>query len=80
MGKDQRQSRKRNALAHPKLHPEPTSIAEANTQQDFVNILDKDVIEPLTALKASLKSLMVVVPILILEPSEGNDKSDKNAG
>jgi hypothetical protein len=28
-----------------------TGIAEAETQQDFMDVLDKDVIEPLTALK-----------------------------
>ncbi len=32
---------------------EPTAVAEANTQQAFVDILDNDVIKPLTTLKAS---------------------------
>ena len=31
--------------------PDFTGIAEANTQQAFMDILDKDVIEPLTTLK-----------------------------
>ena len=45
-----------------------------------MNVLDKDVIKPLTALKASSKSLiLVVVPIPILEPLEGNDKSGNKA-
>ena len=33
--------------------PEPTGVAEARTQQTFVDILDRDVIEPLRKLKVS---------------------------
>jgi hypothetical protein len=33
---------------------EPTAVAEANTKQAFVDILDNDVIEPLTTLKVRL--------------------------
>ena len=32
---------------------EPTGVAEANTQQAFVDILDNDVIKPLKTLKVS---------------------------
>ena len=32
---------------------EPTGVAEANTQQAFVDILDEDVIKPLVAFKVS---------------------------
>jgi len=68
-------------MRFPKLNPEPTGFAEANTQQDFVNILDGDVIKPLMALEVTLKVLaLAVVPVLILEPPEENDKSDKTCG
>jgi hypothetical protein len=45
-----------------------TGIAEAETQQDFMDVLDKDVIEPLTALKVKTRSCIlygnpVVFPI-----------------
>ena len=39
--------------AHFKLQLGPTGIAEANTQQTFVDILDKDAIQPLVAFKVS---------------------------
>jgi len=37
---------------------EPTVIAEANTQQAFVDILDNDVIKPLSAFKVSQEHLV----------------------
>ena len=39
--------------------PDFTGIAEANTQQAFMDILDKDVIEPLTTLKVRLDRVYV---------------------
>ena len=45
---------------------EPTVIAEASTQQTFVDILDSDVIKPLVTLKVSQEDLVQAgIPILI---------------
>ncbi len=45
----------------------PTAIAEANTQQAFVDILDDDVIKPLSALKVSQEHLIREgIPVLII--------------
>jgi hypothetical protein len=33
--------------------PEPTAVAEANAQQEFVDILDTDVIKPLATFKVN---------------------------
>lgn len=54
------------------------SIAEANIQQAFVDILDNDVINPLVSLKAS-QGLFVHVDNLIMWPSVGNGRSDEKA-
>jgi len=44
----------------------PTAIAEANAQQAFVDILDNDVIEPLSELKVSQEHLVREgIPVLI---------------
>jgi len=43
----------------------PTTIAEVNTQQAFVDVLDNDVIKPLAMLKAS-QELLVWAEILVL--------------
>jgi hypothetical protein len=44
-----------------------TGVAEANTQQAFVDILDNDVIKPLQILKVSEKDLVLVGnPVLIV--------------
>ena len=49
-----------------KFSREPTAIAEADTQQTFVDILDKDVIEPLAALKVSQEYIVQAdIPVLI---------------
>ena len=37
---------------------EPTAIAEASTQQTFIDILDNDVIKPLRKLKVSQDGLV----------------------
>ena len=47
---------------------EPRSTAEANIQQAFLDILDKDVIKPLVSLKAS-RGLFVRANNLIIGPS-----------
>jgi hypothetical protein len=45
---------------------EPTAVAEANTKQAFVDILDNDVIEPLTTFKVSQVDLVRAgIPVLI---------------
>ena len=44
-----------------------TGLAEANTQQAFVDILDNDVIKPLQILKVSEKDLVLAgIPFLIV--------------
>ena len=44
-----------------------TGVAEASTQQAFVDILDKDVIKPLQILKVSEKDLVLAsIPVLIV--------------
>ena len=45
---------------------EPTAVAEASTQQTFVDNLDNDVIKPLGAWKVSQEGLVQAgIPILI---------------
>ncbi len=45
---------------------EPTAVAEARTKQAFVDILDNDVIRPLTTLKVSQEDpVRVGIPVLI---------------
>jgi hypothetical protein len=34
--------------------PEPTAVAEANAQQEFVDILDTSIIKPLATFKVSV--------------------------
>ena len=44
-----------------------TGVAEASTQQAFVDILDNDVIKPLQILKVSEKDLVLAsIPVLIV--------------
>jgi len=51
----------------------PTAVAEANTQQAFVDILDNDVIKPLANLKASQELLVwAEIPVLIIGHLKGN--------
>ena len=50
-------------FAHFKLLRGPTGIAEVNTQQAFVDILDKDVIEPLATFKVSKISFSMQVSL-----------------
>lgn len=49
----------------PNGDPEPTTFADANTQQTFVDVLDNEVIKNLTTLKVSHKDL-VLAGILVL--------------
>ena len=59
---------------------EPTVVAEASTQQTFVDILDSDVINPLRTLKVSQEGLVQEgIPILIWVDPEGNERRDKEA-
>ncbi len=54
---------------------EPTVVAEANTQQAFVDILDNDVIGPLTTLKVSQEHLVQAgISVLIIGRSGRNRK------
>ncbi|KAH8994650.1 hypothetical protein EDB83DRAFT_2559309, partial [Lactarius deliciosus] len=56
-------------------------VAEADAQQAFVDILDNDVIKPLTNLKASQELLVLAeIPVLIIGYPKGNRRSDKEAG
>ena len=50
-------------FAHFKLLRGPTAIAEVNTQQAFVDILDNDVIEPLATFKVSKISFSIQVSL-----------------
>ncbi|KAH9057712.1 hypothetical protein EDB87DRAFT_1578446 [Lactarius vividus] len=53
---------------------------EADAQQAFVDILDNDVIKPLTNLKASQELLVLAeIPVLIIGYLKGNRRSDKEA-
>ncbi|KAI9433279.1 hypothetical protein H4582DRAFT_998078 [Lactarius indigo] len=54
---------------------------EANTQQAFVDILDNDVIKPLTSLKASRELLVwPEISVLMIGYPKGNRRSDKKPG
>ena len=57
--------------------PEPTGVAEARTQQTFVDILDRDVIEPLRKLKVS-DAWLYGVSFLIWS-AKGNERPDKKS-
>jgi len=61
---------------------EPTAVAEANTQQAFVDILDDDVIKPLAMLKASHRKLLgsAEIPVLITASSERKRKIRQESG
>ena len=60
---------------------EPTSIAEANTQQTFVDILDSDVIKPLRILKVSQEGLTLAeIPVLMIGLSGRNRKMRQESG
>ena len=55
-----------------KCGQEPTAVAEANTKQAFVDILDNDVIKPLTTWKVSQEDLVRAgIPVLITGDPEG---------
>ncbi len=59
----------------------PTAIAEANTQQVFMDILDNDVIEPLSALKVSQEHLIREgIPVLIRGRSGRKRKMRQESG
>ncbi len=60
---------------------EPTAVAEANTQQAFVDILDNDVIKPLSVLKVSQEHFIRAgIPVLIIGRSGRNRKMKQESG
>jgi len=60
---------------------EPTAVAEANAQQAFVDVLDIDVIKPLSALKASHEHLVRDwIPVLMIGRSGRKQKIRQESG